>query len=141
LAAAVCALAAASCYSTSYRKEVVANTTLLSELADKLSDYCRSDFRLDGRQVSSEEMGEFDYALRKARSWAAMIEPAATGRASYRDFAELIAAYEKFARDAEEYRLSHAQGDPARLAALMREHDEVARRARLVLAALRDERD
>lgn len=119
----------------------MANTTLLSELADKLNDYCRTDFRLDGRQVSSEEMGEFDYALRKARSWAAMIGPVAEGRASYRDFVELMAAYEKFARDAEEYRLSHARVDPARLAVLAREHNEVARRARLVLAALRDERD
>jgi hypothetical protein len=119
----------------------VANTALLSQLADKLNDYCRADFRVDGRQVSSEEMAEFDYALKKARSWAVMVAPAAEGRASYRDFVELMAAYEKFARDAEEYRLSGARGDTARLATLARDHDEVTRRARLVIAALREKRD
>ncbi len=139
LAAAFCALAAASsCYSTSYRKQLAVNTALLSELADKLNDYCRADFGLDGRQVSSEEMGEFYYALKKARSWAAMTGPAAGDRASYRDFAELMAAYETFVRDADEYRLSRAR-DPARLAALAGEHDEVARRAQAVAAALRGE--
>lgn len=111
---------------------------MLSELSDKLSDYCRVDFNLAGRQVSSEEMGEFYYALRKARSWAAMTELSEGSRASYRAFIEFLATYESYLREADEYRLSRKR-DPARLAPLAREHEAVTRRAQAVLAALRDE--
>ncbi len=90
------------------------------------------------RPLSSEEMGEFDYALKKARSWAAMTQGAAGERPSYRALGELMTNYEAFVRDANEYRLAHVR-DPARLAALAREHDAVASRARVVLAALAQE--
>jgi hypothetical protein len=139
IAGLLCALAAA-CYSTSYRKELAANTALLAELADKLNDYCQANFMLGPRPVSSEEMGEFDYALKKARAWAAMSEPSAGGRASYQAFAELLAAYGTFARDADQYRLA-ATRDPAHLDALGREHDAVETRARSVLAALHEEQE
>jgi len=111
---------------------------LLSELADKLNDYCQAGFVIGGRPVSSEEMGEFDYALAKARAWAAMTQRSAGDRPSYHAIVGLMGSYEAFVRDAEQYRLAH-QRDPARLAALAREHDAVAARARASLGALADE--
>ena len=137
LAIVLCA-AVAACYSTSYRKEAAANTALLSELADKLNDYCQAGFMAGQRPLSSEEMGEFDYALKKARSWAAMTQRAAGDRPSYRALGELMNAYEAFVRDANEYRLARVR-DPARLGALAREHEAVASRARAVLVALAQE--
>jgi hypothetical protein len=137
LAGLLCALAAA-CYSTSYRKELTANTALLAELADKLNDYCQVDFMLGPRPVSSEEMGEFDYALKKARAWAAMSESSAGGRASYRAFTALLSEYESFVREADRYRLVTTR-DPAQLDALAREHEAVEAAARSVLARLRQE--
>jgi hypothetical protein len=134
----LCVLAAA-CYSSSYRKEIAANTALLSDLSDKLNDYCTAGFALSGRQVSSEEMGEFYYALKKARSWSAM-SAGAGARPSYRAFTELLGAYEVFLRDADQYRLARDRS-PARLAVLAQEHATVAARARAVLDALRGERD
>ena len=111
---------------------------LLSELADKLNDYCQAGFVVGERPVSSEEMGEFDYALAKARAWAAMTQRSAGERPSYREIVNLMDTYEAFVRDADQYRLAHLR-DPARLAALAREHDAVAARARAVLGALADE--
>ncbi len=90
------------------------------------------------RPVSSEEMGEFDYALRKARAWAAMMQGSAGDRPSYRAVAELMGAYETFVRDANQYRLARVR-DPAQLAALAREHAAVAAHARAVTEALADE--
>ena len=55
-------VAAAACYSSDYGRTMAANVALLSDLSDKLADYCRSDFMIDDRQISSEEMGEFYYA-------------------------------------------------------------------------------
>jgi len=89
---------------------------LLSELADKLNDYCQAGFVVGDRPVSSEEMGEFDYALAKARAWAAMAQSSAGERPSYRAIVNLMDTYEAFVRDADQYRLAHLR-DPARLAA------------------------
>jgi predicted RNA-binding Zn ribbon-like protein len=124
----LCVLAA-GCYSTSYVKEATANATLLMELADKLDDYCRADFEVEGRQVSAEEMGEFYYALDKARSWAATVK---ASKAKKESFIELEAAYELFLRDADRYRLTRSPD----LETLAREHDAVASRARAFLKAL-----
>jgi hypothetical protein len=138
LAASAAIVALVSCYHSGYKRELVANTTMLSQLADKLNDYCKADFNLDGRRVSAEEMGEFSYAFAKARAWAAMEQPQAHERASYRAFMRLLDAYDTFVREAGEYRLTAAR-NPARVAALAREHDEVVRRADAVLAAIRGE--
>ncbi|MFZ0887745.1 MAG: hypothetical protein WA005_04775 [Candidatus Binataceae bacterium] len=133
--AALAALPASSCYSSNYRAELQANTALLAELADKLEDYCRAGFEVGGRQISPEEMGEFYYALSKARSWGQITQRRAGGRQSYRAFMELLDDYDALVRDADRYRLDRPR-DPARLAALAREHDAVRRRAGAVIAAL-----
>ncbi|HTY54643.1 MAG TPA: hypothetical protein VMB26_05570, partial [Candidatus Binataceae bacterium] len=127
-------LAISACYSSSYRKGIEANVTLISDLADKLADYCRSDFMLDRRPVSSEEMGEFYYALKKARSFAAMNE-ALGDRPSYQKFRELLDAYQSFVRAADQYRLS-GKPDPQTLEALMGREREVKRQAQVVLEAV-----
>ncbi|HEY6417967.1 MAG TPA: hypothetical protein VIX59_03105, partial [Candidatus Binataceae bacterium] len=69
---AVAAVTVSSCYSSNYHQEIAANIALISDLSDKLADYCDAGFVLGGRPVSSEEMGEFYYALKKARATAAM---------------------------------------------------------------------
>ncbi len=132
-------LCAAACYSSSYRKELGANTDLISELSDKLADYCRADFAIDNRQVSSEEMGEFYYALKKARGLSAMTTRE-SARASHRDFDAMLDAYQLFARNADEYRLAGGR-DPARLAELMRQHQKVEAAAAKVRADLVREND
>ncbi len=131
------AVVAAGCYSTSYRRGIEVNVALLSELSDKLADYCRADFRLDGRQVSSEEMGEFYYALMKARSYATMTSGAA-GKPSYQAFRLLLDDYGNFLSAADRYRLSPAP-DPGQLASLKGAHAAVKRQAQAVLEALRAE--
>ena len=130
-------VAMAACYSSSYSKGVEASVALVSDLADKLADYCRSDFMLHGRPVSSEEMGEFYYALRKARSFAAMTEKSAE-RPSYQRFGQLLDAYQGFVQAADQYRLS-GKPNPETLETLLGRHQEVKRRARLVLEAVRAE--
>jgi hypothetical protein len=82
---ALAALAAtAACYSSDYGRTMAANVALLSDLSDKLADYCRSDFKLDDRQLSSEEMGEFYYAFNKANAFSSST-PRESSRASHRD--------------------------------------------------------
>ena len=49
---------------------MAANVSLLSDMSDKLADYCRTFFKLDDRQLSSEEMGEFYYAFNKANAFS-----------------------------------------------------------------------
>ena len=111
---------------------------LLSELADKLNDYCQAGFVVGERPVSSEEMGEFDYALAKARAWAAMTQRSAGERPSYREIVNLMDTYEAFVRDADQYRArASARSGAARGARA--EHDAVTARARAVLGALADE--
>ena len=130
-------LLAAACYSSSYRKETAANTDLIAELADKLGDYCQAGFTLGDRQVSSEEMGEFYYALKKARAFASTQRNEAN-RASYRDFTVLLAQYTSFVRAADEYRLvGHA--DEARLKELNAQRDTIKATASRVRADLKSE--
>jgi hypothetical protein len=133
-AALVGALCAAGCYSSNYRRELGANVSLISELSDKLADYCRAGFMLDGRAVSSEEMGEFYYALRKARAYDTITRGDAKRR-SHRDFGRLLDAYAAFVHAADEYRLAGAH-QPGALDAVLARHAEVRRAAAQVSADL-----
>ena len=62
---------------------MAANASLLSDMSDKLADYCRTYFKLDDRQLSSEEMGEFYYAFNKANAFSSST-PREASRASHR---------------------------------------------------------
>ncbi len=105
---------AVGCYSSDYRRQTAATASMLGDLAQKLGDYCRADFKLDRREVSSEEMGEFYYALRKARSYAS--EAASnSNRQSYRDLTRLIDDYAQLLGEVDRYRLT-GKPDPQRLA-------------------------
>jgi hypothetical protein len=125
---------AAGCYSSNYRRELGANVALLSELSDKLADYCRAGFVLGDRAVSSEEMGEFYYALKKARAYDE-ITRADAGRRSHRDFERMLDAYDAFVRAADEYRLAGAHAAENR-DALVVLHDQVKRDGAQVTADL-----
>ncbi len=124
---AACAAIAASCYSSSYQREMAANVDLISGLADKLADYCKAGFTVDDRQISSEEMGEFYYALKKARAFATMSRDK-SNQASYRDFSAMLDEYAAFVRSADEYRLG-GHDDPSKLVALVAQHRAVEQRA------------
>src|SRR5512137_2268421 len=93
IAAAI--LAAAGCYSSNYRRGIEANVQLISDLSSKLYDYSRANFEVDGRAISSEEMGEFYYSLKKARAWGEMSQRESSRR-SYRDYERLVDAYGEF---------------------------------------------
>jgi len=129
--------AASACYSSDYRRTTAANVALLSDLSDKLADYCRAYFKLDDRQLSSEEMGEFYYALNKANAFSSST-PRESALRSHRDFVRLLNAYERFAHAADAYRL-RGQPDPAVLASLLSQHDQVRHFAGKVTEDLRDE--
>ena len=129
---------AASCYSSSYSKEMAANVDLIAGLSDKLADYCRAGFTIGDRQISSEEMGEFYYALKKARAFAHMTRSSAD-RASYRDFATMLDRYAAFVHSADEYRLS-ARADSAKLGGLLAQRNAVEQAASQVRADLARER-
>ena len=116
---------------------MTANVGLLSDLSDKLADYCRSDFKLDDREISSEEMGEFYYAFNKANAFSSST-PRESSRASHRDFIAMLNAYERFAHAADGYRLS-GKADPAALASLISQHDRVKHLAGKVTEDLRAE--
>jgi hypothetical protein len=109
-------LLASSCYSSSYQKEMAANTDLIAGLADKLGDYCQAGFTIGDRQISSEEMGEFYYALKKARAFI-NTQKGEENRPSYRDFTVMLAQYASFVRASDEYRLG-GHADEATLAIL-----------------------
>jgi len=128
---------AASCYSSSYRKEMAANTDLIAELADKLGDYCQAGFMVNDRQVSSEEMGEFYYALKKARAFASM-QRGEANRASYQDFTVMLTQYTSFVRAADEYRLG-GHTDEARLKELIAQRDTLRATASRVHEDLKSE--
>jgi len=128
---------AASCYSTGYRKEMTATVDLLSGLSEKLVDYCRAGFKLDDRQVSSEEMGEFYYALNKAEAFRSLRRSQAD-RPSYRDFSTMLEQYGAFLHGADQYRLG-SLADPAKLAALVAQHDAVKQSASRVRTDLASE--
>jgi hypothetical protein len=129
------AMVLASCYSSNYRREMIASISLVSQLSDKLADYCRADFIVDKRPLSSEEMGEFYYGLQKARAFERMTAKGHAADASGRAFSQLVDAYEKFVREADQYRLnpSHAQ---EQLEQLLKDHDLVKQRADEVRRAL-----
>ncbi len=118
---------------------MTANVSLLSDLSDKLADYCRAYFKLDDRQLSSEEMGEFYYAFNKASAFSSST-PRESSRPSHQDFVRLLNAYEKFAHAADAYRLG-GKPDPAMLASLLSQHDQVRHLAGKVTEDLRDEPD
>ncbi len=126
-----------ACYSSSYSRGLAANVALLADLSDKLADYCRHGFRTDGRTISAEEMGEFYYALKKARAFASIHEDRSSLR-SWREFARLMDEYDRFAHDADAYRLGGAT-DPAPLTALEADHLAIQRTATTVREALRSE--
>lgn len=128
---------AASCYSAGYRKEMAATVDLLSGLTEKLADYCRVGFRVDDRQVSSEEMGEFYYALNKAQAFRALRRSQAQ-RPSYHDFSTMLEQYAAFVHSADEYRLG-GRANPVELAALVAQRDAIRVTASRVRAALASE--
>jgi hypothetical protein len=137
LLALAATLFASACYSTDYKRTVSANVALLSDMADKLRDYCRDDFRLGGRQISSEEMGEFYYAFNKASAFSSST-PRESSRDSHQDLIKLLNAYERFVHTADAYRLGNKQ-DPAMLASLMSQHDQIKVLGGKVLEDLRNE--
>jgi hypothetical protein len=125
------------CYSSDYRRQTAATASMLGDLAAKLGDYCRADFRLGSREVSSEEMGEFYYALRKARSYAS--EAASnSSRQSYQDLTRLIADYGRLLGDVDRYRLS-GKPDPRRLVEILAAQQRVSDEAKAVLKDLEEQ--
>jgi len=129
----------ASCYSSNYRREMLASVALVSSLSDKLADYCRADFVVDKYPLSSEEMGEFYYGLQKARAFELMTAKRHASEASGEAFSGLVDAYEKFVRDADRYRLERSRTDEE-LKDLISEHDQVRQRADAVRRALQQAR-
>jgi len=127
-----------ACYSAGYRKEMAATVDLLSGLTDKLADYCTAGFAVDERQISSEEMGEFYYALNKAEAFRTM-RRAEAQRPSYSDFITLIEQYAAFVHSADEYRLA-GHPDPVQLAALIAQRDAVRKTASRVRSDLASEK-
>ena len=127
----------AACYSAGYRKEMAATVDLLSGLTEKLADYCGAGFKVDGREISSEEMGEFYYALNKAQAFRAMRRSQAQ-RPSYRAFSIMLEQYGAFVHSADEYRLA-GRVDPRKLAALIARRDAVKKTASRVRADLASE--
>jgi len=132
-------LFAASCYSSNYRREMLASVSLVSQLSDKLTDYCRADFKVRDHVLSSEEMGEFYYGLQKARAFDAMTAKRSGSQESAAAFSRLVASYADFVSDADRYRLdpSHTQ---IQLDALLKDHDIVGKRADEVRQALAKDR-
>ena len=127
-----------ACYSAGYRREMGAAVDLLSGLSEKLADYSSAGFRVDDRQISSEEMGEFYYALNKAEAFSAMWHSQAQ-RPSYRDFSTLLGQYAAFLHSADEYRLG-GKSEPVKLAALIGQRDAVRKTASRVRADLASEK-
>jgi hypothetical protein len=127
----------AACYSAGYRKEMAATVDLLSGLTEKLADYCSAGFKVDDREISSEEMGEFYYALNKAQAFQALRRSQAQ-RPSYRDFSTMLEQYAAFVHSADKYRLG-GRADPVKLAALIAQRDAVKKTASRVRADLASE--
>ena len=134
----VALLLLASCYSSNYRREMLASTALIEELSDKLTDYCRAGFMVDGHPLSSEEMGEFYYGLKKARAFESMTAKPHASEASGAAFSKLVDTYEKFVRDADRYRLQQSHTDEG-LKALMEEHHGVREEADGVRRAVQND--
>lgn len=119
----VALLLAAACYSSNYDHEMTANLELVSDMCDKLADYCRRDFRVGDHVVSAEEMGEFYYVYNKASAFSAST-PREASLNSHQDFNKMLTAYENFVHGADEYRL-RSSPDPATLALLLSQCDQV----------------
>jgi len=107
---------------------------MLGDLAVKLSDYCRVGFRLGDREVTSEEMGEFYYALKKARSFTSGAASNSNPQ-SYHDLTQLVEDYGKLLNEADRYRLS-GKPDPQQLAQIMAAQQHVTNEANTVLKDL-----
>jgi hypothetical protein len=137
-AALAAAVATGSCRMSDHRARIETNVTLLSQLSDKLADYCRAGFELDGRELTSEEMGEFYYALKRARLHAPQPGGAEADLVD-KEYEEFLIAYENFVRAADQYRLSRER-NAAALDSLMREHANLRRLADGLLALLRSSR-
>ncbi len=129
------AMLLASCYSSNYRREMLASVALVTSLSDKLADYCRADFIIDKHPLSSEEMGEFYYGLKKARAFQQMTAGRSGADASGKAFAELADAYENFVRDGDQYRLNPSHTH-VQLEQLLKDRELVKRRADEVRRAL-----
>jgi hypothetical protein len=127
-------VALTGCYSSDYGRQTAATASMLRDLALKLGDYCSAGFKLDGREVSSEEMGEFYYGLRKARSYAAE-RASDSSRQSYRDLTRLINDYGQLLSDADRYRLS-GKPDPQQLKDILARQQEVIVQAQTVIRDL-----
>ena len=126
-----------SCYSSNYPREMRASVSLVSELSDKLADYCRADFIVERHPLSSEEMGEFYYGLKKARAFESMTATRHASDRSAQAFSQLVDAYESFVRDADQYRLNQSHTHE-QLDQLMKDHDLVRQRAEEVRRALEE---
>jgi hypothetical protein len=138
LIALASAIAGLSCGQSGYARETAANVSLLSGLADKLGDYARTGFMIGERPLSSEEMGEFYYAFNKASEFSSST-PREQSLRSHRDFVKLLNTYEHFVHSADQYRLA-GKPDPAVLAALLSDRDQVRHLAGAVMEDLRAER-
>ena len=129
-------LGISGCYSSDYSRQTTATASMLGDLAVKLGDYCRAGFKLGDRDVTSEEMGEFYYALKKARSYT--LEAASnSNRQSYRDLTRLVEDYAKLLNNADRYRLA-GKPDPQRLAEIMAAQQCVTSEAQAVLKDLHE---
>jgi hypothetical protein len=125
----------ASCYSSNYRREMLASTSLVAQLSDKLADYCRADFIVERHPLSSEEMGEFYYGLKKARAFEQMTSKRHGSEASGVAFSKLVDAFEKFIGDADQYRLNPSH-TPEQLEQLSKDHDLVKQQVEEVKRSL-----
>ena len=128
----------AACYSSDYGRQTAATASMLRDLSAKLADYCRADFKVDGREVSSEEMGEFYYGLKKARSYLSEAS-SNSQRQSYRDLAMLIDDYATLLSQADRYRLS-GKPDPRQLQQILADQSRVSAEAQAVLDSLAADR-
>jgi hypothetical protein len=126
-----CSWFLAACYSSDYSRQTSATVSMLRDLSAKLADYCRADFKIDGRDISPEEMGEFYYGLRKARSYLSEASPNSQ-RQSYRDLAQLIDDYSRLLTKADRYRLN-GKPDPERVHEILANQQQVSVQAQSVL--------
>ncbi len=124
-------LVIASCYSSDYGRQTAATAAMLRDLSAKLGDYCQADFKAGRRDISSEEMGEFYYGLKKARSYAAAAA-SNSGRKSYRDLTALIDDYARLLSEADRYRLA-GRPDPQQLKQILAHQQQVSGEADMVL--------